>query len=67
MEIRYNIIMNKKKPIPGVEWDITGVCNYSCEYCNPKKGGHCPDEKIEKVLMFFKTVKGLLNLVIIYV
>jgi MoaA/NifB/PqqE/SkfB family radical SAM enzyme len=50
--------MNKKKPIPGVEWDITGVCNYSCEYCNPKKGGHCPDEKIEKVLMFFKTLKG---------
>ncbi len=47
----------KKSPVPSLEWHITDVCNYRCEYCCERQfdparphEGMMPDDLVDKAL-----------------
>ena len=53
------------KPIPSVDWNITDICNYRCEYCCQKqyniimpRYGHANDKTIDKVLKVLSDLPG---------
>ncbi|MFO8057818.1 MAG: radical SAM protein [bacterium] len=52
-------------PIPGLEWHISDVCNYRCEYCcerqfDPSRPhlGMMPDDLVERVLEMTSGLPG---------
>ncbi len=49
---------NHPSPVPGIEWRLTDLCNYSCDYCdlgrNKKKHlhpGHADEQTINAVIV----------------
>ncbi|MFO8057251.1 MAG: radical SAM protein [bacterium] len=55
----------RKSPIPSLEWHLTDVCNYRCEYCcerqfDPSRthDGMMPDDLVQRVLETTKTLPG---------
>jgi organic radical activating enzyme len=47
---------------PTVEWQVCGLCNYSCSYCiqSPKhRTGHPDAEQLEGFLSFFRGLRGV--------
>ncbi len=56
---------SRPSPIPGLEWHITDVCNYRCEYCcerqfDPSRPhlGMMSDELVERVLEMTSGLEG---------